>query len=52
MANVAPVAADAGVSVEETTALLGLLADRGLDASTAGTSLRNNKFIGQIFRSR
>ena len=41
MANVAPVAASAGVSVEETTALLGTLTDAGLDASTAGTGLRN-----------
>jgi len=31
----------AGVSIERTTALLGVLADRGLDASTSGTSLRN-----------
>ena len=31
----------AGVSIERTTALLGTLSDRGLDASTSGTSLRN-----------
>ena len=31
----------AGVSLERTTALLGTLADRGLDASTSATSLRN-----------
>jgi len=31
----------AGVSIERTTALLGTLSDRGIDASTAGTSLRN-----------
>ena len=31
----------AGVSLERTTALLGVLSDRGLDASTSGTSLRN-----------
>lgn len=30
-----------GLSVEQTTALIGLLADRGLQASTAGTSLRD-----------
>jgi len=41
MRTVAPVADSAGVSIEQTTALLGVLADRGLDASTAGTSLRN-----------
>ena len=31
----------AGKSLEETTALLGVLSDRGLDASTSGTALRN-----------
>lgn len=41
MSTVAPVAKSAGVSLERTTSLLGLLVDRGLDASTAGTSLRN-----------
>lgn len=41
MAAVAPVAANAGVSLEQTTALLGILVDAGLDASTAGTGLRN-----------
>ena len=40
MKFVAPVAASAGVSLEETTALLGLLADAGIKGSTAGTSLR------------
>ena len=34
-------AATAGVSLERTTALLGTLADRGIDASTSATSLRN-----------
>ena len=34
-------AASAGVSLERTTALLGTLADRGIDASTSATSLRN-----------
>ena len=30
----------AGLSIERTTALLGVLSDRGIDASTSGTSLR------------
>lgn len=37
---VAPVAASAGISLEETTALLGILADNGIRGSMAGTSLR------------
>ena len=41
MAAVAPVAATVGMSVEETTASLGVLVDAGFDASTAGTALRN-----------
>jgi hypothetical protein len=41
IASVGPVAGSVGVSLERTTALLGTLVDRGLDASTAGTSLRN-----------
>lgn len=41
MGNVAPVAKSAGVGVEETTALIGTLTDAGIDASTAGTGLRN-----------
>ena len=41
MATVGPIAKVAGLSIERTTALLGTLADRGLDASTSGTSLRN-----------
>jgi len=41
IASVAPVAASANVSLERTTALLGTLTDRGVDASTAGTGLRN-----------
>lgn len=41
MAQVAPVAKNTGVSIEEATAILGTLVDAGLDASTAGTSLRN-----------
>lgn len=41
MSAVAPVANSAGYSIERTTAYLGVLINRGLDASTAGTSLRN-----------
>ena len=41
MANVGPVTAEAGVSVEETTAMLGILVDRNVQASKAGTGLRN-----------
>lgn len=40
MKFVAPVAAAANISVEETTALLGTLADAGIRGSIAGTSLR------------
>lgn len=40
MKYVAPIAAQAGISVEETTALLGTLADAGIRGSMAGTSLR------------
>lgn len=41
MSIVGPVANAAGFSLEETTALLGTLADRGFDASSAATALRN-----------
>jgi hypothetical protein len=41
MSAVAPVAKSAGLNIERTTALLGTLTDRGIDASTAGTGLRN-----------
>lgn len=41
MSAVAPVAKLAGLNVEQTTALLGTLTDRGIEASTAGTGLRN-----------
>lgn len=41
MSTVAPVAATVGMSLEETTASLGVLVDAGFDASTAGTALRN-----------
>lgn len=40
MKHVAPVAKSAGVSVEESTALLGALADAGISGSQAGTALR------------
>jgi hypothetical protein len=40
MKYVAPVAKAAGVSIEETTAMLAALADSGIKGSTAGTSLR------------
>lgn len=41
LGNVAPAAAAANLSIEQTVALLGLITDNGIDASTAGTSLRN-----------
>lgn len=41
MKTVAPVAKAAKASLEETTAILSVLVDAGLDASTSGTSLRN-----------
>jgi TP901 family phage tail tape measure protein len=41
MGKVAPVAKSVGLTLEETTAMLGTLANAGLDASTSGTSLRN-----------
>ena len=40
MKYVAPVAKAAGIGVEETTAMLALLADAGIKGSQAGTSLR------------
>ncbi len=40
MKYVAPVAANAGLSIEQTTAMLGVLADAGVRGSQAGTSLR------------
>jgi len=40
MKYVAPVAAAAGVSIEETTAMLGQMANAGIKGSQAGTSLR------------
>ena len=41
MRAVAPVAKNAGLNIEQTTSMLGVLVDRGVEASTAGTSLRN-----------
>lgn len=40
MKYVAPIANKAGVSLEQTTAMLGVLADRGIRGSQAGTALR------------
>ena len=41
MTKVAPIAAAAGISLEATTAVMGTLTDAGIEASIAGTSLRN-----------
>lgn len=41
MATLAPAAKAAGFDIEQTTGLIGVLADRGLDASVVGTSLRS-----------
>ncbi|WP_033847427.1 phage tail tape measure protein, partial [Yersinia wautersii] len=38
MKHVAPIAEAAGASIEDTTALLGVLADNGIKGSMAGTS--------------
>ena len=43
---VAPVAKQAGVSLEETTAMLGLLANNGIKGSMAGTALR--QIMGEL----
>lgn len=40
MKYVAPVAAGMGVSLEETSAIIGMLSDAGIQASMAGTTLR------------
>jgi len=40
MANVGPIAADAGLSLEETTTLLGILANNGISGADAGTKLK------------
>jgi hypothetical protein len=41
MATLAPVAKNANVSLEDATGFLSILVDRGVDATTAGTGLRN-----------
>ena len=41
LTTVAPIAKTAGVSLSDTTAMLGTLANAGFDASTSGTALRN-----------
>ncbi len=41
MTKVAPIAAGASISLEATTAVMGTLTDAGIEASIAGTSLRN-----------
>ena len=46
MKYVAPVAADLGVSLEQTTAMTGKLGDAGIQASMAGTALR--AIIGRL----
>ena len=41
MTKVAPIAAGANITLEATTAIMGTLTDAGIEASIAGTSLRN-----------
>ena len=41
MTKVAPIAKSAGFSIEDTAAIMAQLADSGIEASIAGTSLRN-----------
>jgi len=41
MTKVAPIAAGANISLEATSAVMGTLTDAGIEASIAGTSLRN-----------
>ena len=41
MTKVAPIAAAANITLEATTAVMGTLTDAGIEASIAGTSLRN-----------
>lgn len=41
MTKVAPIAAAAAISIESTSAVMGTLTDAGIEASIAGTSLRN-----------
>lgn len=49
MRQVAPVAKNANMNIEETTALLGVLIDRGVRAESAGTGLRN--ILGRLAQS-
>jgi len=41
MASVAPVANQAGADIQRTSAILGVLVNNGIEASSAGTALRN-----------
>ena len=41
MAEVAPVASGFGISIEETTAAIGLLSNAGIQGGRAGTTLKN-----------
>ena len=41
MTKVAPIAKSAGFSIEDTTAIMAQMSDAGIEASIAGTSLRN-----------
>jgi hypothetical protein len=41
MTKVAPIAKSAGFSIEDTTTIMAKLSDAGIEASIAGTSLRN-----------
>lgn len=41
MTKVAPIASAAGITIESTSAIMGTLTDAGIEASIAGTSLRN-----------
>lgn len=49
MKYAAPIAAEAGVSIEEVTAMLSVLADAGIHGSMAGTALRNifSQLVGE-----
>jgi hypothetical protein len=49
MRVVGPVAKNAGMSIEETTALLGVLADNNIRAETSGTGLRN--ILGKLAKT-
>lgn len=49
MKYVAPVAKSAGVSIEETTAMLGVLSNVGISGSQAGTALR--RILGEMAKT-